>query len=178
MSACATALTTTGLVLPAWTTSSVGDAVVESGLWAVCSRNVPFITDQCDGIIEPSSSVMVARWLSILQCVVGFAAILLSVTTVTVLPYSVMLFVTLVVTLGAAALGVLAVISFGEAAARCSREACQRLPNALRAWKPMPQSTALRLASPAPRMRPAPYLLPLLLLLLPAAQRPPHTPWC
>lgn len=134
MSACATALTITGLVLPAWTTSSVGDAVVESGLWAVCSRNVPFITDQCDGIIEPSSSVMVARWLSILQCVVGFAAILLSVTTVTVLPYSVMLFVTLVVTLGAAALGVLAVISFGEAAARCSREACQRLPNALRAW--------------------------------------------
>ncbi|KAA0159175.1 hypothetical protein FNF28_05969 [Cafeteria roenbergensis] len=116
VSACATALTTTGLVLPAWTTSSVGDAVVESGLWAVCSRNVPFITDQCDGIIEPSSSVMVARWLSILQCVVGFAAILLSVTTVTVLPYSVMLFVTLVVTLGAAALGVLAVISFASTA--------------------------------------------------------------
>ena len=113
----ATALAITGVAIPSWTASTVGDATVTAGLWAVCSVSVPFIDDMCDGIIEPSPSLIGARFLSVLQCVVGFLTICWAALTVILLPYSAMLFVTLLFTIASAVLGVFAVITFGESGA-------------------------------------------------------------
>lgn len=88
-----------------------------AGLFSICSINVPFLLDGCDGILEPSTSLIGVRVLSILQCVIGFFAVLSGVLTVVLLPGSGMLLTTLIVTLIGLACGVLAVIAFGKCAA-------------------------------------------------------------
>jgi hypothetical protein len=110
----ATALAITGVAVPGWVQSTVGDATVYSGLWVVCSSNVPFLTDGCDGIIEPASNVMGARVGGILSCVLGLFSIISSALTIVVFPYSIMLFLSLLVQFVAGVVCLLSVISFGE----------------------------------------------------------------
>ena len=116
LSATGTALAIMGVALPSWTASTIGDASVTAGLFAVCSVNVPFLDDGCDGILEPSLLLIGARALSIAQCVIGFFAVLSGALTVILLPNSTMLLTTLIITLIGLATGVLAVIAFGETA--------------------------------------------------------------
>ena len=102
--------------MPSWTTSVVGDAFVSSGLWLVCTENVPYIVDGCDGVLEPSSTLLAARFLAVGECVIGFGAIVMATVTVIVLPYSIMLLLSALVTALALALGVLTVVVYMSSA--------------------------------------------------------------
>lgn len=105
------------IVVNDWNISQIGDAKVTAGLWRICTVDVPFVPDGCDGILDPSAAVFSARTFAVLMVITAVVEVIFSILVYTLLRNAFMMFVAVLVPAGPVALGVLVSLSWAAGAA-------------------------------------------------------------